>query len=185
MTTAIKCTDYTETPGLGTGMSPNQTLWPTLAVLLKKTTIPSKPKVEYTPTEGKWVKSRKQKTSNAKGGGHCSSQSSWKMSENCTSRANTKANLQLQLTQMKCLTERFPLGKGIGRKINFFKGDCSLSLISKNPQAYDGGTAPKNADFYFEWLTDVFTEDLGQEEYKCNDNGNLMKFSLQLIHTTD
>jgi len=63
------------------------------------------------------------------------------------------ANLQLQLTQIKCFTESFPLGIVIGRRMYLFKGDCSLSLISINPifdQFYNGEIAPKNADFYFE-----------------------------------
>lgn len=57
--------------------------------------------------------------------------------------------------------------------------------MGKNFQFYDGEIVPENADSYFEWLTDVFTEDLGQEEYKCTDNGSLMKLSPQLIHTTN
>lgn len=57
--------------------------------------------------------------------------------------------------------------------------------MDKNPHFYDGEIAPKDADFYFEWLTDVFAEDLGQEEHKCNNNGSLMKFSLQLIHAAN
>lgn len=70
--------------------------------------------------------------------------------KNHTCCAKISVNSHLELTQVKCLTERFPLGKGTERKIIYFKGDCSLSLMDKNPHFYDGEIAPKDADFYFE-----------------------------------